>query len=172
MLDCCHLLTVYRILSPCYCTRPSYMKQSVLRNHTCLFALESVHVDTCISVSCQFLPLQTHYFSLSTYTPIIILFSILLAKAISCSSLAYISHVIRSIYIFLPSLFPSIPSYFLQHYSALFFDLEGLWKLYFPSFFCNIHGTVAAYCCRPYSSFKTNSKYKSVSHQILSRTPN
>jgi len=74
---------------------------------------------------CLLLLLQTLYFFFQLTSLIIILFSILLATAVSFSLLSYIARVVGSIH-FLPSLFPSIPSYFLQHYSALFFDLEGL----------------------------------------------
>lgn len=120
---------------------------------------------------CLLLLLQTHYFFFQLTSHIIILFSILLAMAVSCSLLPYIARVVGSIY-FLPSLFPSIPSYFLEHYSALFFDLEGLWKLYFLSFSSNIYGRVTDYECRPHLDSERQFNHQHGFRQILFKWSN
>lgn len=97
-------------------------RSSISRNRMQLFSLETGFVDTRISVSPS-LPSQAPYFSPSTYTSIIILFLIPLAKAISCSSLAYISHIIRSIYFSFLLYFPRyrlISFNIILHFSLIF----------------------------------------------------
>ena len=134
----------------CNCTQPSSTKHNMSHNHACSFTCKETHGDTCLSISvsvASFADALFFFFQLSSH--IIILFSILLAMAVSFSLLPYTARIVGSIH-FLPSLFPSILSYFLQHYSALFFDLEGLSKLYFLSFSNNIYGRVTDYHCRPH----------------------
>jgi hypothetical protein len=91
------MLPYTNIMSTCpviLCT----LQEAVYRQIACSCSLWNWVLLTHVYPFRRLFLLRRPYFSLSTYTSIIILFLIPLAKAISCSSLAYISHVIRSIY--------------------------------------------------------------------------